>query len=142
MIIDRGNIMEETGRRMTRQKKLIMEILEQTKSHPAADWIYQQAKKVMPEISLGTVYRNLKILSDQGDILELQYGSSFNRYDANPRNHYHFVCEKCHNVYDVDLPPELSLETRAEEALGCRVRTHRLEFYGECSNCLEKSRQI
>ena len=70
--------------RMTEQRKLILNILRSTKSHPTADWIYQEARKEIPNISLGTVYRNLKILVQAGEILEMDFGSGYSRYDSNP----------------------------------------------------------
>lgn len=127
--------METPGKRMTRQKKLILDILRSTKTHPTADWIYAEARKVLPDISLGTVYRNLGVLKEAGEIMELNYGSTYSRFDGNPENHYHFVCLKCGRVTDVDMPVHRELEKEAEES-GCgKVSYHRLEFYGVCPEC-------
>lgn len=123
--------------RMTRQKKIILSILKSTKSHPPADWVYEQARKKLPEISLGTVYRNLKLLRDTGEIMELNYGSAFSRYDGNPADHYHFVCEKCGRVYDLEIPWQEDLNQKAAK-LGLAVKNHRLEFYGLCAECKTK----
>lgn len=125
--------------RMTRQKKVIIDILKSTKNHPTADWVYEQARKIIPDISLGTVYRNLRLLTDSGDILELNYGSSFSRFDGNPHPHYHFVCEECGRVIDLDLPLLANLEKEVEAKTGFSVKNHRLEFYGTCEQCLQKS---
>ncbi len=124
--------------RMTRQKRIIFEILKNTKSHPTADWIYEQARKEIPDISLGTVYRNLNLLKESGQILELNYGSSYSRFDGNPENHYHFQCVECGRVYDVDLPGECTKLLQQNAVLdGHVVDTHRLEFYGKCRECKE-----
>ena len=123
------------GTRMTKQKKVILEVVKNTKSHPTADWVYEQARKVLPDISLGTVYRNLHMLSQLGIISELNYSSSHTRYDGNPEPHYHFVCEKCGKILDVDLPVQSQLEELVEQALGLEIKNHRLEFYGECEEC-------
>ncbi len=131
--------MAVANQRMTRQKKVILEILKNTKSHPTADWVYAEARKVLPEISLGTVYRNLNTLCQAGEILELNYGSSFSRFDGNPQNHYHFVCTSCGAVMDLDLPVMVELEQNLQEATGLRVTHHRMEFYGQCCTCLDKS---
>ncbi|WP_297197438.1 Fur family transcriptional regulator [Thermanaeromonas sp.] len=120
---------------MTKQKRLILEILRSTKSHPTADWIYDQARKVLPSISLGTVYRNLAILKEDGQIMELSYGSTYSRYDGNPENHYHFVCLKCGRVEDVDIPVRGELEREVEKTGVGDVYYHRLEFYGLCAHC-------
>ncbi|MGI9951162.1 transcriptional repressor [Moorellaceae bacterium AZ2] len=127
--------MKRATRRMTKQKRIILEILRSTTSHPTADWIYAQARKVLPDISLGTVYRNLNVLKEDGEIMELNYGSTYSRYDGNPQNHYHFVCINCGAVHDVDMPVLPELEKRAEEAGVGDVFYHRLEFYGLCPRC-------
>lgn len=120
--------------RMTKQKKLILDIVKGTKCHPTADWVYQEARKVMPKISLGTVYRNLRLLVEMGEIMELNYGSSYSRFDGNPENHYHFVCVKCGEVSDIDMTDMPALNSLVE-AQGLDVLYHRLEFYGYCSKC-------
>ena len=124
------------GKRMTKQRRVILETLRRTKSHPTADWIYKEAKKELPDLSLGTVYRNLNKLKEEGEILELSFGSTFSRYDGNPENHYHFLCLQCDRMYDVDLPLQDNLEKLVEKELGCRVTSHRMEFYGKCGECL------
>lgn len=131
--------MGRAGQRMTRQKKLILDILRRTNSHPTADWIYEQARKELPDISLGTVYRNLSVLKNAGEIMELNYGSTFSRYDGNPKNHYHFVCEQCGRVLDVDMPVHYELEGELVQREAHRVRSHRLEFYGVCRDCLKEA---
>lgn len=127
--------MEQIGKRMTKQKKVILDILRHTRSHPTADWIYAQARKVLPDISLGTVYRNLGVLRDAGEIMELNYGSTYSRYDGNPGNHYHYVCLHCGRIVDLDMPLHEDLEREAEACGGGRILYHRLEFYGICPEC-------
>lgn len=124
--------------RMTKQKRIILEILQSTKTHPTADWVYEQARKQIPDISLGTVYRNLNNLKAMGKIMELSYGSSFSRYDGNSENHYHFHCVECGRVLDLDMPVNRDLEKQVEELEGHKVQTHRLEFYGVCRDCVQK----
>lgn len=121
---------------MTKQKKTILEILRETNIHPTADWVYEQARKRLPDLSLGTVYRNLNALRDMGEIMELNYGSTYSRFDGNPVNHYHFVCKQCGRVLDVDLPVMVELEQRLAQQTGFEVTHHRLEFYGRCADCL------
>ena len=121
--------------RRTRQRKLILETLRSTRSHPTADWIYERVRKRLPSISLGTVYRNLRFLKEAGEIMELDYGSTFSRFDGNPKEHYHFVCRNCGNVYDVDFPVQEHLNSEVAQATGHMVDHHRTEFYGICKNC-------
>lgn len=122
--------------RKTKQRELILSVLRSTKSHPTADWIYQEVRKQMPNISLGTVYRNLKTLTEMGEILELSYGSTYSRFDGNAKMHYHFVCEHCGKVYDLDLPVNEAIDTQIEKQYGVSVSQHRLEFYGACRECI------
>ena len=89
-------------KRMTKQKKLILDILSSSGCHPTAEWIYQEARKVLPDISLGTVYRNLRSLKEEGKIQELNYGKAFSRFDYNPGRHCHFICDICGQVFDCD----------------------------------------
>lgn len=131
--------MSKKGSRMTKQKRVIFEILKNTDAHPTADYIYQEARKVLPNISLGTVYRNLRVLLEQGDILELNYGSTFSRYDGNPSDHYHFMCKKCGKVQDVTLDLKAMLEEEVREKMDLEFEEHRLEFYGVCIDCQKKN---
>lgn len=121
--------------RKTRQREVILSVLRSTDTHPNADWIYQEVKQVLPHISLGTVYRNLRILVESGEALELSFGSTSSRFDGNPENHYHFVCSGCGNVYDLDLPVKLYLDEQVSKESGHKVLDHRLEFYGICKMC-------
>lgn len=127
--------------RMTRQRQRILEVLRSTTSHPTADWVYEQVRREIPDISLGTVYRNLKVLKESGEIMELNYGSTFSRYDGNPVNHYHFQCEECGRIYDLDLPVQEELNRAAGQRSGFQITHHRLEFYGTCRACLGEIRR-
>jgi Fur family transcriptional regulator, peroxide stress response regulator len=122
--------------RMTKQKRVILDVLKNTKSHPTADWVYDKVKKKIPNISLGTVYRNLNILKNQGEILELSYGKGFSRFDGNSSNHYHFTCEHCGRIIDVETPVFSEIEREVTRQMGVKVERHRLEFYGACPDCV------
>ncbi|MGE5481445.1 MAG: Fur family transcriptional regulator [Bacteroidota bacterium] len=122
--------------RNTRQRRLILEVLRSTDSHPTADWIYQQVRDKLPNISLGTIYRNLKTLAENGEVLELNFGSTFSRFDGKAEPHYHFFCEKCGRLFDVfEVPVIHELTQEAQQATGWKVLGHRLEFYGICGDC-------
>ncbi len=124
--------------RMTKQRRVILDVLRDTKSHPTADWVYEQVRKQMPRISLGTVYRNLRVLKEKGDIVELNYGSTYSRFDGNTENHYHFVCQDCGRIDDVFVPLRDDIDKKVSKALGGEVIFHRLEFYGSCAACVPK----
>lgn len=127
-------------KRMTKQKRVIQEILCTTRSHPTADWIFEEARKQIPDISLGTVYRNLQVLLEEGQIQELSYGKAQSRYDGNPNPHYHFVCSCCGRVLDFasDAP---ELDAALFSAAPGRVDSYRLECYGLCQDCLKRNEQ-
>jgi Fur family ferric uptake transcriptional regulator/Fur family peroxide stress response transcriptional regulator len=126
----------EKNRRMTRQKRVILELLRSSDSHPTAEWIYEKARERIPEISLGTVYRNLNLLKELGEIMELSFGV-YKCYDGTAVNHYHYRCRVCHRVYDVDMPLLDQLSGLTETSDGHHIETHRLEFSGVCKACLE-----
>ena len=106
--------------------------------HPAADWVYQKLIKEFPDLSMGTVYRNLKILVEQDLIKKIDFGSTFDRFDANITQHYHFICENCNAIFDLELPVDEELNKRVNKASPFTARRHRIEFYGTCNQCKEK----
>ena len=83
------------------QRKVIKDIVKSTKIHPSADWIYNKAKEIMPNISLGTVYRNLKLLENKGEISTI-FDDQIVRYDGNTKSHHHFKCTKCGELIDIN----------------------------------------
>ncbi len=125
--------------RRTKQREVILRVLRTTNSHPTVDWIYDEVRKEIPHISLGTVYRNLKLLQEGGKILEIDLSGAFSRFDGNPDNHYHFRCEKCGRVFDVDEPVNTELDERIARKMGFDVLYHRIEFRGLCKECQKGS---
>jgi len=123
----------------SRQRDRILETLRGTKTHPTATWVYDALKREFPDLSLGTVYRNLGILRDQGLVRVLQSGSTFDRFDADTTSHYHLICQDCGRVDDVPMPALGDLDARASEALGRQVVGHRLDFFGYCSECARQA---
>ena len=121
----------------TKQKEAILKVLRSTTSHPTADWVYEEVRKEIPNISLGTVYRNLKLLRQSGEISDIDFSGTFSRFDGNPDNHYHFRCEKCGRVLDVDEPVNKEFDRRIARKTGFKISHHRLEFRGLCKECQE-----
>ena len=105
--------MEEKFKRFSRQREEILQILKGTKIHPTAEWIYFQAKKKIPKLSLGTVYRNLNNLHQKGIIKKFQFSTPFDHFDGNTSSHQHFVCRKCGKIYDLFLDLEKDLKAEA-----------------------------
>lgn len=89
----------------------------------------------MPNVSLGTIYRNLRILEETGDILELNFGNTVNRFDGRTDDHYHFLCEKCGCIHDVEKCESVDLDSSFARQTGYTIHAHRLEFRGFCRSC-------
>lgn len=121
--------------RRTKQRESILRVLRSATSHPTADWIYDEVRKEMPNISLGTVYRNLRQLCGKGEILELGLCGTLSRFDGRRDSHYHFRCENCGRVFDVDEPINEDINRRVARKTGFKILSHRLEFHGICKEC-------
>jgi Fur family ferric uptake transcriptional regulator len=121
--------------RMTKQRRLILEVLRSQNIHPTADVIYEMVRKKMPKISLGTVYRNLEILTALGEIQTLELSGSQKRYDGIANKHYHIRCLHCDRVDDAPIAPLQRLEDELYESTVYTIMGHRLEFMGLCPEC-------
>lgn len=119
----------------SRQRESIKANLMHRTDHPTADMVYDDIRKIYPNISLGTVYRNLGLLSDLGEITRLATLAGADRYDGNTKPHSHFVCRKCGRVYD--LPHEIPEEIMAsvQESTAHHIEACSLMFYGTCEDC-------
>jgi Fe2+ or Zn2+ uptake regulation protein len=120
--------------RRSKQKDSILRLVKETNSHPTAEWIYEQVKKEIPHISLGTVYRNLKLLKQEGEISELGLSGTL-RFDGKTENHYHFRCVKCGHILDVDEPVHKEIDEQVANRKGLKISYHVLEFRGLCRDC-------
>ena len=133
--------MERTSKHF-RKRDAILTCLRQTKVHPSADWVYAQLKQSIPDLSLGTVYRNLSLFKEQGTIQSLGTVKGVERFDGDTRPHVHFICTECGCVQDVEGMPNLpSLRVAAEHDLGSRIDGCQLTFTGACRNCIETNKE-
>ena len=130
-------MLEKPNIRMTRQRKIILEELRKVNTHPSADEVYEMVRKRLPRISLGTVYRNLEVLSKSGAIQKLEPGCSLKRFDGDPREHYHIRCIKCNRVVDTHFDIDLNITNENFEGSNFKIIGHKLEFIGLCSKCSE-----
>jgi len=121
--------------RQTRQRDLILQVVCSTMDHPTADWVYRQARRRLPRISLGTVYRNLKRLAEEGLIREIHAGGHPARFDGNTGRHYHIRCLGCGRVNDLPMSVDVRFEEEAGRAMNYRVLGHQLEVQGLCPLC-------
>lgn len=130
-----------TATKFSRQRESIKEYLAATKEHPTADMVYDNIRKVYPNISLGTVYRNLNFLVDQGSIIKISYGDGSDRFDGNVLPHYHFVCKQCSAVEDITLPEEATenLMNSAKKNFNGAIDASSTYFYGTCGKCLKNN---
>jgi len=127
--------------RETKQRAAILKYLRVTTSHPTADMIYETIRKEIPNISKGTVYRNLKVLQESGQVSELNLQGTVTRYEGRKENHYHFRCEQCGRVFDVDGPIDRDLDRRIAARTGFKITHHQLEFRGLCNDCLTSGKK-
>jgi Fur family ferric uptake transcriptional regulator len=125
----------EKLRRNTPQRRVVLEELCQMKSHPTAAELYAVVRRRLPRISLGTVYRNLEVLHEDGKISKLEFAGAESRFDGTIEQHDHLRCTKCDRIQDIfpsesaphpDLPAEMA---------GFLVTGHRLEYLGICPHC-------
>lgn len=121
--------------RNTRQRQVVLEELKKLSSHPTAAELYEITRVRMPKISLGTVYRNLELLAQNGVIQKLEIGGAEVRFDGNPERHYHVRCIHCGRVDDVHDLPEDFVQGEVQSLAGYDIVGFRLNFLGVCPDC-------
>lgn len=126
-----------TVRKHSKKRDTILEVIRSTDCHPSAEWIYAQVKPVHPDLSLGTVYRNLSLFEQNGDIITVATVDGQKRYDATTKPHTHFICESCGCVIDIHTSPSDDdlFKNICPDSIGS-ISYHNLTFYGKCKNCL------
>ena len=131
------------GTKHFRKRDAILSFLRETDLHPSAEMVYAELKPRIPDLSLGTVYRNLKLFQQQGMVSSIATVHGVERFDANTAPHVHFICDGCDAVIDLhELSTPQSLCSEAENSIGCSVGSCQLSFTGECRSCLEAQAQI
>ncbi|NLJ95860.1 MAG: transcriptional repressor [Clostridiales bacterium] len=123
--------------KFSRQREAIKEYLSNTKEHPTADTVYMNIRKTYPNISLGTVYRNLNLLVDQGEVIKLNGIDGSDHFDGQVKPHYHFVCNGCNRIYDLEMESIEHIDSIANKNFPGKVEGHMAYFYGTCQECLE-----
>ena len=120
-----------------RKREQILAYLKDTKSHPSAEMVFARLKPEIPDLSLGTVYRNLSMFKQQGVIASIGTVDGVERFDYNTAPHVHFICTGCNSVLDMPMAmPELL--SKAADASGGQVDTCQVTFTGLCRNCVAK----
>lgn len=127
----------EAKRNNSRKRQALLDALCATKEHPSAEMLYNTLKPDIPELSLGTVYRNLSLLVEDGTIITVGKVDGQERYDATTLPHAHFICRRCRRVIDLDLPDMVSsMYEEIERGTGCRANGFSLTLNGLCNACV------
>lgn len=123
----------------SRQRESIKEYLANTTEHPTADMVYLKVKQEFPNISLGTVYRNLNLLAEIGDATKISTPDGGDRFDGNTSPHYHFFCRECGKMVDLNIGDMDQINRIAGQNFDGAIETHTMTFYGVCGDCLKKT---
>lgn len=118
----------------SRQREAVLQVLSGTKTHPGAAWVYEETRKLIPNISLGTVYRNLSNLQQSGKIVSLGVFAGIERFDADISEHLHFYCKRCHSILDVSATGLIPYKA-VEQELNVQIESATCVFEGICSDC-------
>lgn len=121
----------------SRQREIIKHCLSNRHDHPTADEIYASVKKQCPNISLATVYRNLSLLADMGEIIRVDVGDGMSRFDGCTAPHYHFICNECGAVEDI-FTDSLPIVPILPDNFAGEISGHCTYFYGRCAKCKAK----
>ena len=119
----------------SKQREAIKNFLMSRTDHPTADVVYENVRKEFPNVSLGTVYRNLNLLVELHEAIKLTTKDGSDRFDARTSNHYHFCCTQCGGVQDLPMNPFHELEIEAGKHINGIVNNHEIQFFGICENC-------
>jgi len=125
-------------RKYSHQRELVLRHLKKVKSHPTASEVYNIVKQEEPTISLATVYRNLNLLRDTGEIISFKANDGSEHFDGDISNHQHFYCTDCGKIYDIFMKYDVKMIQSVEESLECRVDNQQVLYYGSCKTCLNK----
>ena len=120
----------------SRQRESIKKCMMERCDHPTAETVYLSIKEEFPNISLATVYRNLSLLAETGEIVKISTGNGPDRFDANTVEHYHFFCRKCGKIEDLDMASIHHINIVAGENFKGKIEDSVTHFYGKCEKCL------
>lgn len=121
--------------RNTVQRALVLEAVRSLRNHPTSADVYEKVRQQTPSISRATVYRNLGVLAERGDVLRVEVPNGADRYDFVQHPHYHAKCRACGRVFDVDMPYHADLVDEIADAHGFKIEGHQITFSGLCADC-------
>ena len=132
----------KTSRRKSAQREVIYKAIKSSSAHPTAAELYAGLKKHIPSLSLGNLYRNIKILIEEGRIKASEFRDGFEHYDAVTAPHYHFVCDCCGKISDLDIPVQEHVLEYAKKKTGIKLTGYTIQYFGICGKCLKKSKKL
>lgn len=119
----------------SKQREVIKDFLFTRKDHPTADMVYMNVRQQYPNISLGTVYRNLTLLTERGEIRRISVGDGVDHFDADTSPHNHFICKRCGRVIDLEMESIEHISEAASQNFDGHIEGHVTYFYGLCGDC-------
>jgi Fur family peroxide stress response transcriptional regulator len=130
------------NRKHSRKRDEILAVIRSTASHPSARWVYERLRPAMPALSLGTVYRNISLFQEEGELVSLGVVQGEERFDGRVEPHPHFVCSRCGKIIDIPEIPNETLESIGDlgKEGGLKIEPRRTVFFGLCGDCQASSR--
>jgi Fur family transcriptional regulator, peroxide stress response regulator len=132
--VEHAHALRARGKRLTRPRRIILDVVRASDAHPSAAAVYRQVRRRLPRVSLATVYRNLRMLAAEG-LLSERAGVAGMRFDGNTAVHDHFTCVACGRICDVPALAPPRVRARVASRTGFEVLSQRIEFYGRCGAC-------
>ncbi|RPH75237.1 transcriptional repressor [bacterium] len=132
--------LRQHGHRITPQRVAILEAVTQDSRHPTVEQVYEAVRGEYPMTSLATVYKTIALMKEEGEILELGFGSGSSRFDgARPYPHPHLVCVECQRIIDLEVQTFDELPGKLADQYGFEIVSHRVDYYGICPDCRANS---
>jgi len=122
-------------KRYSRQRAAVLKTVQESDNHPTAEMVYEAVREEIPNVSLGTVYRNLSFLTEERKIREIVFDDNVKRYEDFMEEHYHCICTRCGNIQDVPVQSDELIEALGKQISDFQISSHRLELYGVCEEC-------
>jgi Fur family peroxide stress response transcriptional regulator len=141
IIIMEKEMKTDTGRKHSRKREAILEAIHSTVCHPSAQWVYEKLKPRIPDLSLGTVYRNIGLFRQEGRLISVGVVNGEERFDGVTVPHPHCVCERCGKVLDLPCPGETELALLTKSLAGFAADFRKTVFYGICPECAAGSEE-
>ena len=126
----------------SKQREAIKAFLASTTEHPTADRVYTYVKEEFPNISLGTVYRNLNLLAELGEVVKITTPDGADRFDGCTKPHYHVLCTKCGKLINLEITNQMPFDEMAEKHFNGEIHSHDAMFFGICEKCIEENSDI